>query len=104
MSGNGRGQPGWYIDGGYYGNPSAHMPSNISRSAPGYVPFQSVLDTSGRYAYHPGAQQYPQLAHHPGHGMHWSCRRPLNAGINQGYDFQMRSQPYYGSFGPGPWR
>lgn len=54
------GQSGWYHDGQHLN----YLQQGRVRTRPdGYVPFQSILYTDGRFAYQPGAQQYPMFDH-----------------------------------------
>ena len=102
------GASGWHIDGRHYGNSNSHWPSEVVRGRSGYVPFQSVFDTSGRYAYQPGGQQYPHympvMQQDLSGRTSWASRRPPNAGMNQEYGFSMRDRLYYGQYQMGPWR
>lgn len=99
----GWGAPGWYINGHHRAPQRLYF--TVEARSRDYVPFQSIFDTSGCYAYNPRERAYPRLPAHGARGMteseDWGWRRPRGAGQYQQYDFQMRDMPYYGHFQPG---
>ncbi|KAK3706979.1 hypothetical protein LTR37_012478 [Vermiconidia calcicola] len=60
----------WYLDRTRRAQPNSpgqmnvqYTPQDIMRRAPGYLPYQSMADTSGRYAYNAASgRAYPRQA------------------------------------------
>ncbi|KAK3714981.1 hypothetical protein LTR37_007471 [Vermiconidia calcicola] len=85
----------WYLDRTRLAQPNLlgqtnlqYNPQDIMRRAPGYIPYQSMADTSCRYAYNAASgRAYPRQAL-PGRSdrvsdAQWAHDRPRNHGHNE---------------------